>query len=305
MAIDDRNGKTAERLRYSFEFFPPKSEDMADQLWKTVDELADWAPDFVSVTYGAGGTTREPTLSTVRRLIAETPLRTAAHLTCVGATKEEVHQVVEQFRAVGVKHFVALRGDPQGGMGTPYQPHPGGYANAAELVAGLRELGDFEISVSAYPEKHPESPDEASDIDMLKRKVDNGACRALTQFFFDNDIFERYLERVRAAGISIPIVPGIMPIQNLTQLKRFASMCGASIPAFLDARFAGLDDQPQARAAVAAEVAAEQIEDLVRRGVSDFHLYTMNRSALVTATLGNLGLRSLAARGQEGAGAAA
>jgi methylenetetrahydrofolate reductase (NADPH) len=305
MAIDDRNGKTAERLRYSFEFFPPKSEDMADQLWKTVDELADWAPDFVSVTYGAGGTTREPTLSTVRRLIAETPLRTAAHLTCVGATKEEVHQVVEQFRAVGVKHFVALRGDPQGGMGTPYQPHPGGYANAAELVAGMRELGDFEISVSAYPEKHPESADEASDIDMLKRKVDNGACRALTQFFFDNDIFERYLERVRAAGISIPIVPGIMPIQNLTQLKRFASMCGASIPPFLDERFSGLDDQPQARAAVAAEVAAEQIEDLVRRGVSDFHLYTMNRSALVTATLGNLGLRPLAARGREGAGAAA
>ena len=302
MAIDNRNGRTAERLRYSFEFFPPKSEDMADQLWKTVDDLADWAPDFVSVTYGAGGTTREPTLSTVRRLIAETPLRTASHLTCVGATKEEVHQVVEQFRAVGVKHFVALRGDPQGGMGTAYQPHPGGYANAAELVAGLRELGDFEISDSAYPEKHPESPDEASDIDMLKRKVDNGACRALTQFFFDNDIFERYLERVRAAGITIPIVPGIMPIQNLTQLKRFASMCGASIPAFLDERFAGLDEQPQARAAVAAELAAEQIEDLVRRGVSDFHLYTMNRSALVSATLVNLGLRP---QGRSGAGAGA
>jgi methylenetetrahydrofolate reductase (NADPH) len=199
---------------------------------------------------------------------------------------------------------VALRGDPQGGMGTAYQPHPGGYANAAELVAGLRELGDFEISVSAYPEKHPESPDEASDIDMLKRKVDNGACRALTQFFFDNDIFERYLERVRAAGISIPIVPGIMPIQNLTQLKRFASMCGASIPGFLDERFAGLDEQPQARAEVAAEVAAEQIDDLLRRGIGDFHLYTMNRSALVAATLGNLGLGPQN-RSREGAGAAA
>ena len=305
MAIKhDRNVATGQRLRYSFEFFPPKSEDMADQLWKTVDELSLWDPDFVSVTYGAGGTTREPTLSTVRRLIAETPLRTASHLTCVGATKEEVHQVVEQFRAVGVKHFVALRGDPQDGMGTAYQPHPGGYANAAELVAGLRELGDFEISVSAYPEKHPESPNDAADIDMLKRKVDNGACRALTQFFFDNDIFERYLERVRAAGISIPIVPGIMPIQNLSQLKRFASMCGATIPGFLDKRFAGLDEQPQARAEVAAQVAAEQIDDLLARGIADFHLYTMNRSALVTATLRNLGLEPQR-RPSEGAGAAA
>lgn len=291
MAIDNRKEARGERLRYSFEFFPPKSEDMSDQLWKTVEDLQPWNPDFVSVTYGAGGTTREPTLSTVRRLIAETPLRTAAHLTCVGATKDEVHRVVEEFRAVGVRHFVALRGDPQGGIGNRYEPHPGGYANAAELVAGLCELGDFEISVSAYPEKHPESPDDAADIDMLKRKVDNGACRALTQFFFDNDVYERYLERVRAAGISIPIVPGIMPIQNLTQLKRFASMCGASIPSFLDERFAGLDEQPRARAAVAAEVAAEQIEDLVRRGISDFHIYSMNRSALTIATLANLGLQ--------------
>ncbi|MBW8284200.1 MAG: methylenetetrahydrofolate reductase [NAD(P)H] [Rhizobium sp.] len=305
MAImHDRNVPTRQGLRYSFEFFPPKSEDMADQLWKTVDELSLWEPDFVSVTYGAGGTTREPTLSTVKRLIAETPLRTASHLTCVGATKEEVHQVVEQFRAVGVKHFVALRGDPQDGMGTAYQPHPGGYANAAELVAGLRELGDFEISVSAYPEKHPESPDDAADIDMLKRKVDNGASRALTQFFFDNDIFERYLERVRAAGISIPIVPGIMPIQNLNQLKRFASMCGATIPGGLDKRFAGLDEQPQARAEVAAQVAAEQIDDLLGRGIADFHLYTMNRSALIAATLRNLGLEPRRRR-SEGAGAAA
>ncbi|WP_284727820.1 methylenetetrahydrofolate reductase [NAD(P)H] [Sphingomonas psychrolutea] len=295
---------TTRRLRFSFEFFPPKSEDMADQLWKTVEALSLWTPDFVSVTYGAGGTTREPTLSTVKRLISETALPTASHLTCVGATKDEVRQVVEQFRSVGVKHFVALRGDPQGGMGSAYQPYPGGYSNAAELVAGLREMGGFEISVSAYPEKHPESPDVAADIDMLKRKVDNGACRALTQFFFDNDVFERYLERVRAAGISVPIVPGIMPIQNLTQLKRFASMCGATIPGFLDDRFAGLDDQPKARAEVAAAVAAEQIEDLARRGISDFHLYTMNRSALVTATLGNLGLRPRALA-DDGAGAAA
>ncbi|ATN34885.1 methylenetetrahydrofolate reductase [NAD(P)H] [Rhizobium sp. ACO-34A] len=291
MARNDHNEQAGAPLRISFEFFPPKSEEMEGQLWATVDELSRWNPDFVSVTYGAGGTTRAPTLSTVRRLISETTLPTASHLTCVGATKDKVRHVVDEFRAVGVRHFVALRGDPQGGMGTAYQPYPGGFANAAELVAGLREMGDFEISVSAYPEKHPESRDEAADIDMLKRKVDAGAHRALTQFFFDNDIFERYLERVRAAGITIPIVPGIMPIQNLTQLKRFASMCGASVPSFLDDRFAGLDDQPQARAEVAAEVAAEQIEDLVRRGIGDFHLYTMNRAPLVNATLANVGLK--------------
>ncbi|MCW0232749.1 MAG: methylenetetrahydrofolate reductase [NAD(P)H] [Ferrovibrio sp.] len=291
MARNDHNEQAGAPLRISFEFFPPKSEEMEGQLWATVDELSRWNPDFVSVTYGAGGTTRAPTLSTVRRLISDTTLTTASHLTCVGATKDEVRHVVDEFRAVGVHHFVALRGDPQGGIGTAYQPHPGGFANAAELVAGLREIGDFEISVSAYPEKHPESRDDAADIDMLKRKVDAGAHRALTQFFFDNDIFERYLERVRAAGITIPIVPGIMPIQNLTQLKRFASMCGSSVPSFLDDRFAGLDDQPHARAEVAAEIAAEQIEDLVRRGIGDFHLYTMNRAPLVNATLANVGLK--------------
>jgi methylenetetrahydrofolate reductase (NADPH) len=275
----------------SFEFFPPKSEEMEGQLWKAVSELQDWNPDFVSVTYGAGGTTRAPTMTAVTRFLNETPLATASHLTCVGATKEETHQVIDNFRKVGVKHFVALRGDAPGGAGAPYQPHPGGYANASELVAGLREIGDFEISVSAYPEKHPESKDVAADIDMLKRKADNGANRALTQFFFDNDNFERYLEKVRAAGINIPIVPGIMPILNLTQLKRFAGACGTVIPEFLDERFAGLDDKPEERAKVAADVAAEQIEDLVRRGLHEFHLYTMNRSPLVSAVLGNLGFR--------------
>jgi methylenetetrahydrofolate reductase (NADPH) len=275
-------------LKISFEFFPPKSPDMEDQLWQTVGALQPYQPDFVSVTYGAGGTTREPTLSTVKRLIADTPLATASHLTCVGATREEVRSVVEEFRAAGVRHFVALRGDPQGGVGTRYAPHPGGFVNAADLVAGLRDIGDFEISVSAYPERHPESESEAVDIDMLKQKVDAGATRALTQFFFDNDIFERYLERVRAAGITIPIVPGIMPIQNLTQLKRFAAMCGSSVPSFLDARFAGSEADAQARMHVAADLAAEQIADLARRGVQEFHIYTMNKAPLTIATLERL-----------------
>ncbi len=276
--------------RISFEFFPPKSPDMEDQLWQTVKALQPYQPDFVSVTYGAGGTTREPTLSTVKRLIDDTPLATASHLTCVGATRDEVRAVVEEFQAVGVRHFVALRGDPQGGVGSRYAPHPGGFVNAADLVAGLREIGDFEISVSAYPERHPESENDAVDLDMLKQKVDAGATRALTQFFFDNDIFERYLERVRAAGINIPIVPGIMPIQNLTQLKRFASMCGASIPAFLDARFEGTEGDAQARASIAADIAAEQIADLSRRGLQEFHIYTMNRAPLTIATLDRLGI---------------
>lgn len=296
------NQDARNRIGISFEFFPPKSEEAEGQLWKAVSELQDWNPDFVSVTYGAGGTTKAPTLATVSRFISSTPLATASHLTCVGATKEETHSVVESFRKAGVKHFVALRGDTPDGVGAPYTPHPGGYANASELVAGLRELGDFEISVSAYPEKHPESRDVAADIDMLKRKADNGADRALTQFFFDNDNFERYLEKVRAAGITIPVVPGIMPIMNLTQLKRFAGACGTVIPAFLDERFEGYDDKPEERAKVAADVAAAQIEDLARRGISDFHLYTMNRSPLVSAVLTNLGFKRNEAKS---AGAAA
>lgn len=278
-------------LSISFEFFPPKTPDMEGQLWAAITELTEWQPEFVSVTYGAGGSTKAPTLNTVRRMIAETPLATASHLTCVSATREETHRVVHEMRSAGVKHFVALRGDPAGGIGTAYQPHPGGYENAAALVAGLREIGDFEISVSAYPEKHPESADAAADVAMLKRKADNGADRALTQFFFDNDVFERYMERVRGAGIAIPVLPGIMPIQNLTQLKRFASMCGTTIPARLDERFAGLDDKPEERAKVAADVAAEQIEDLARRGYREFHLYTMNRAPLVGAVLDRLGFK--------------
>jgi methylenetetrahydrofolate reductase (NADPH) len=300
--MTQKNDARRRDIAISFEFFPPKSEEMEGQLWNTVRDLQDWNPEFVSVTYGAGGTTKAPTLSTVTRFLADTPLATASHLTCVSATKEETHQVVDSFRKAGVTHFVALRGDAPGGVGAPYQPHPGGYANAAELVAGLKQIGDFEISVSAYPEKHPESRDQVADIDMLRQKAENGADRALTQFFFDNDNFERYLEKVRAAGVKIPVVPGIMPIQNLTQLKRFAGACGTVIPDFLDARFAGYDDKPEERAKVAAEVAAEQIEDLIRRGLHEFHLYTMNRAPLVSAVLDNLGLSRQTARS---AGAAA
>ncbi len=300
--MTQKNDARRRDIAISFEFFPPKSEEMEGQLWNTVRDLQDWNPEFVSVTYGAGGTTKAPTLSTVTRFLADTPLATASHLTCVSATKEETHQVVDSFRKAGVTHFVALRGDAPGGVGAPYQPHPGGYANAAELVAGLKQIGDFEISVSAYPEKHPESRDQVADIDMLRQKAENGADRALTQFFFDNDNFERYLEKVRAAGVKIPVVPGIMPIQNLTQLKRFAGACGTVIPDFLDARFAGYDDKPEERAKVAAEVAAEQIEDLIRRGLHEFHLYTMNRAPLVSAVLDNIGLSRQTARS---AGAAA
>ncbi|WP_395515964.1 methylenetetrahydrofolate reductase [NAD(P)H] [Pseudorhizobium flavum] len=273
----------------SFEFFPPRSADMEGQLWDAVLDLGAWNPDFVSVTYGAGGSTKAPTLSVVRRLIRETALPTAAHLTCVDASRDETRNVVEDFRAAGVRRIVALRGDPASGVGTQYRPHADGYANAAELVAGLREIGNFDISVSAYPEKHPESADLAFDIEMLKRKADAGAARALTQFFFDNDVYERYLEKVRAAGIDMPIVPGIMPIQNLTQLKRFAGRCGASVPTFLDRRFEGYEENPEDRAKVAADVAAEQIDDLLGRGVTDFHIYTMNRSGLVNQVLEQLG----------------
>ncbi|MGF9563904.1 methylenetetrahydrofolate reductase [NAD(P)H] [Neorhizobium sp. JUb45] len=281
--------KSGKNFRLSFEFFPPKSADMETQLWESVADLTDWNPEFVSVTYGAGGSTKAPTMTAIQRLLAETPLAAASHLTCVDAAREETLGVIEELRAAGVRHIVALRGDPSAGIGTAYQPHPDGYANAAELVAALKDVGGFEISVSAYPEKHPESLDTNADIEMLKRKADNGADRALTQFFFDNDVFERYMDKVRAAGITLPVVPGIMPIQNLTMLKRFAGRCGSTVPEFLDQRFAGTEDDAVARAEVAADVAAEQIEDLIRRGLGEFHIYTMNRSALTNAVLERLG----------------
>ncbi|MBP2236862.1 methylenetetrahydrofolate reductase (NADPH) [Sinorhizobium kostiense] len=289
-------------LRLSFEYFPPKNEEMEKQLFRTVADLSVFTPAFQTVTYGAGGSTKARSLTTVKRMIGEMGLKnTAAHLTCVGAPEAEVDAVIEEFVACGVRHFVALRGDPQGGVGSAYQPFPGGYENAAALVKALRARGDFEISVSAYPEKHPESADVAADIDMLKRKVDNGATRAITQFFFDNDDFERYLERLRRAGIGIPVVPGVLPINNLAQVMKFAGLCGARVPEAVVSRLAHLDDQPEERFTEASHIAAEQIVDLARRGVQDFHIYTMNRSPLVAAVCDLVGCARTGGIGQQAA----
>ncbi|WP_421722815.1 methylenetetrahydrofolate reductase [NAD(P)H] [Bauldia sp.] len=294
---------TCADLNVSFEFFPPKTPAMEAKLWQSIERLAPLAPAFVSVTYGAGGSTRERTHATVTRILRETALHPAAHLTCVGATREDVDAIVRGYGEEGVRHIVALRGDPVEGAGCAYTPHPGGYANSAELVAGIRDLGDFEISVAAYPEKHPDSPSPAADIEMLKRKVDAGADRAITQFFFDNDGFEDYLERVRAAGIAIPIVPGIVPVHDFNRIARFAGNCGASMPDWLAHRFEGLADDPATRQLVAAAVAAEQVLDLVDRGITDFHFYTMNRADLVYAICHLLGMRPVkpAPRPQEAA----
>ncbi len=279
------------RIHVSFEFFPPATAEMDKTLWELIERLAPLAPNFVSVTYGAGGSTRERTHATVRRILAETALTPAAHLTCVAATRAEIDQIARDYAEAGVRHIVALRGDSVAGPGTPYAPHPGGYENAAALVAGLKRIGDFELSVSAYPEKHPESPTVAADIDMLKAKVDAGATRAITQFFFENDLYFRYLERVRARGIAIPIVPGILPVQNFKAAKNFAARTGATVPNWLAERFHGLDDDPATRKLIAAAVAAEQVVDLVDRGVTNFHFYTMNRADLVYAICHLLGLR--------------
>lgn len=287
---------THPRFEISFEFFPPKSEEMEAQLFETVERLALWQPEFVTVTYGAGGSTKEPTLAAVTTIIKNTNMPTAAHLTCVGASKDDVHAIVEEYRAAGVRRIVALRGDPSAGIGTVYTPHPQGFQQTADLVGALAAYGDFDISVSAYPEKHPESPDMSADIAVLKSKADAGATRALTQFFFDNDVFFRYMDAVAAAGITLPVIPGIMPIQNLTQLKRFSKRCGATVPGFLDDRFYGLDDKPEERAKVAADVAAEQIEELGKHGFKHIHLYTMNRAPLVSAVLENIGYKPGAAR---------
>jgi len=286
-----RRPDMGDRVRVSFEFFPPKNDEMETRLWETVKRLEPFAPRFVSVTYGAGGSTRERTQRTVTRIKAETALTPAAHMTCVDASRGEVDAVIADFARSGIRNFVALRGDPREGVGASYRPHDDGYANGAELVAALRRAGDFDISVSAYPEKHPESPDFATDIDMLKRKVDAGATRAITQFFFDNDTYERYVERVRRAGILVPIVPGVLPIHNFAQVANFASRCGAHVPAWLARRFEGLAGDPQTHMLVAAAVAAEQVHDLVERGVGDFHFYTMNRADLPVAICHMIGLR--------------
>jgi len=282
------------RIRVSFEFFPPKSAEMEATLWESISRLAPLAPNFVSVTYGAGGSTRERTHATVKRILAETLLVPAAHLTCVGATRAEVDAVIDSYCAAGVRHIVALRGDPLGGVGERYAPHPGGYSNAADLVAGIKRIADVEVSVSAYPERHPDSPTVEADIDMLKAKVDAGATRAITQFFFENDLYFRYLDRVRARGIDVPVVPGILPVQNFKQTKSFAARCGTSVPDWLAERFDGLDNDAATRKLIAAAVAAEQVIDLLDRGVTDFHFYTMNRADLVYAICHLLGLRPAA-----------
>ena len=277
----------------SFEFFPPKSPEMETALWEAIERLAPLRPNFVSVTYGAGGSTRERTHATVARILRETAIKPAAHLTCVGATRDEVDEVARGYWEVGVRHIVALRGDPQGGLGSAYTPTPDGYANSTELVRGLRAIGDFEISVAAYPEKHPESASFEQDIDVLKAKIDAGATRAITQFFFENDLYFRFLDRVRAAGITIPIVPGVTAVQNFKQTANFAKRAGASVPDWLGERFAGLDDDPQTRRLIAAAVAAEQVFDLLDRGVEQFHFYTMNRADLVYAVCHLLGARAM------------
>ena len=284
----------AGRIGVSFEFFPPKTEEMENNLWEAVARLSPLAPNFVSVTYGAGGSTRERTHATVRRIVTETALAPAAHLTCVAATRAEIDAVIHAYKDAGIRHIVALRGDPTGGIGEKYAPHPGGYQNAADLVAGIKRIGNFEVSVSAYPEKHPDSASVEADIDMLKAKVDAGATRAMTQFFFENDCYFRYLDRVRARGIDIPIVPGILPVQNFKQTRSFAERCGASVPRWLAERFDGLDEDVATRKLIAAAVAAEQALDLVERGVTEFHFYTMNRADLVYAICHLLGLRPMA-----------
>ena len=281
----------------SFEFFPPKTEEMERNLWGTINRLAPLAPNFVSVTYGAGGSTRERTHSTIARILAETSLTPAAHLTCVNAPRGEIDDVVARYHDVGVRHIVALRGDPTTGIGTPYVAHPDGYKTSAELVASIRKrYPDIEVSVSAYPEKHPESADFDADIDTLMAKVDAGASRAITQVFFDNDLYFRYLDRVRQRGIDIPVVPGIMPMHNFKQARGFVTRAGTTVPDWLAEKFEGLDDDPETRKLVAATVAAGQVQKLAKRGVDTFHFYTMNRADLVFAISHLLGIRPNGAR---------
>ena len=275
----------------SFEFFPPKSEKMEAQLWEAIKTLEPLGPRFVSVTYGAGGSTRERTHATVARIQRETSLAAAAHLTCVEATKAEIAEIADAYWAAGVRHIVALRGDPPV-AGARFAPHPQGYASAADLVAGLKKLHPFEISVAAYPECHPEAVIAAADIDNLKRKIDAGATRAISQFFFTPECFFRFRDAAAAAGIAAEIVPGILPVSNVAQTRKFAAMCGAEIPAWMDRLFEGLDDHPAARQLVAATIAAELCRRLYAGGVRHFHFYTLNRAELSFAICHLLGLRA-------------
>ncbi len=281
----------ADEIDVSFEFFPPKTEKMEANLWAAVQRLAPLAPQFVSVTYGAGGSTRERTHATVDRMVRETNLQPAGHLTCVGASKAEVDDVIRSYWEAGVRHIVALRGDPPEGVGAKFTAHPEGYASSVDLVKGIRDIADIEVSVSGYPEMHPESPSLESELDHLKAKVDAGASRIITQFFFDNAHYLRFVEKVRARGIWCPVIPGIVPIHNYKQVSTFAGRCGTTIPPWLTRRFEGLDNDPATTHLVAAAVAAEQVMDLVDHGVQTFHFYTLNRADLVYAICHLLGLR--------------
>lgn len=278
-------------LKVSFEFFPPKTPEMEESLWRAIRRLEPLAPRFVSVTYGAGGSTRERTHATVAGIRARTALEPAAHLTCVAASRGEVDDIARRYWDAGIRHVVALRGDPPEGQ-RGFTAHPDGYASAAELVAGLRRIAGFEISVAAYPEIHPEARSSRADLDNLRRKVDAGACRAITQYFFDPQCFLRFRDRARAAGVGVPLVAGILPVTNFRQVVRFSAACGASVPAWLADLFEGLDDDPETRKLVAAMVAAEQCRELEREGVEEFHFYTLNRADLTYAICHILGLRA-------------
>ncbi len=276
--------------KLSLEFFPTRSDALEAQLWACIQRLAPLKPRFVSVTYGAGGTTQARTHAIVSRIRRESGLEPAAHLTCVGASRGEVDDVARRYWDEGVRHIVALRGDPPAGQ-EKYEPHPQGYAYAADLVAGLKRIGDFEISVAAYPETHPTAISADHDLDNLKRKIDAGATRAITQYFFDTDIYLRFLERCAAAGITVPIVPGILPVSNFAQVKKFSAMCGAGVPDWMARLFEGLDEDAETRRMVAAVVAAEQVRHLQANGVDEFHFYTLNRPDLVYAIAHILGVR--------------
>lgn len=282
---------SSRRVEVSFEFFPPRTEKMHDTLWSSIRRLAPLSPDFFSVTYGAGGSTRERTHQTVTQIQKETGVPAAAHLTCVGATRAEVDAVARSYWDAGIRHLVALRGDPPEGIGKRYVPHPGGYAYAADLVEGLKKVADFDISVAAYPETHPEAASPDADIENLKRKVDAGANRVITQYFFEVDMFRRFRDRCAKAGLDVPLVAGILPVTNFKQVVKFSGMCGATVPDWLRDRFDGLDDDPETRKLVAATTAAEMCETLHEDGVNQFHFYTLNRADLVFAICHLLGVR--------------
>lgn len=290
MTLNNTQKIAPKGVNISLEFFPPASSKMEGVLWHSLAELTKLDPHFVSVTYGAGGSTRERTHNTITRILSKTELKPAAHLTCVGATKDEVDEVIRAYKQAGVTHIVALRGDPPEGLGTAYKPFENGYENAADLVRGIRGIDDFEVSVSAYPEKHPESKNLEEDLDMLKSKVDAGASRAITQFFFSNEHFFRYLDAAHKAGISIPIVPGIVPIGNFARICDFAGKCGTSIPEELRTRFSNVEGDKEGARALAVEFAAEQIDDLTAQGVQDIHFYTMNRSGLINDICKSVGV---------------